>query len=411
MCKKCSKTYSRREYANNRSCPECGMFLLLNYTKTKPISSISHDEVTGHKHLKEKPSLIYAAQSLRNKIGRIKEYQVVSETEKETTPPTLPAFESWLWSTEYEEALKLQKTLLQRYKGKTLEQVMLGEVASNEQGQCYTISGTCSSAFKQATYEQSRQMLISDLKVIPGIGPINEQILKQNGYSTVEDLKKHPRWKNQACDYMDMVDRKEVASTQKWLWHRLPKAHPLLHYLAGFIQEQDFAIIDIETLGLSERPIILIGLAKPVGDKICTSQFLLRDIQDEPSAIWALVSQLKPSTALITFNGRSFDIPYIRQRLAYYGLDASLDNPHFDVLHFTRRAFKNKLPDCRLGTVERYMGVKRDVDVPGALVPTFYETYLNTKNVGPLVPIVEHNKQDLLTLANLFCKLYEEWKL
>lgn len=359
---------------------------------------------------KEKLSLSRAAESLRQKIDRSKEYKVIDESEDETEPP-LPAFGSWLWSSEYEQALKFQSTLLKKYSGKKLEEAMPGELISNEQGQCYAISDACLSAFKHATYEQSRQHLICDLKVIPGIGPVSEQSLKQTGYRTVEDLKRHPRWKKQACEYMDMIDKKEVDSTQKWLWHRLPKSHPMLHYLAGFVQDQDFAIIDIETMGLSERPIILIGLAKPLGNKICTSQFLLTDIQDEPAAIWALTSQLKPSTSLITFNGRSFDIPYIRQRLAYYGLDAALDNPHFDVLHFTRRAFKGRLPDCRLETVENYMGVKRGVNVPGALVPTFYETYLKTKNVGPLVPIVEHNKQDLLTLGSLFCKLYEEWKI
>jgi uncharacterized protein YprB with RNaseH-like and TPR domain len=199
-----------------------------------------------------------------------------------------------------------------------------------------------------------------------------------------------------------MIDKKEVDSTQKWLWQRLPKSHPLLHYLAGFCQDQDFAIIDIETLGLSERPIILLGIAKPNKDHVCTSQFLLRDIQDEPSAIWALISQLEPNLSLITFNGR---------RLAYYGLDASLDNPHFDVLHFTRRALRSKLTDCKLETVEKYIGIKRDINIPGALVPHFYDTYMKTKNPGPLVAIVEHNKQDLLTLGTLFSKLYEEWNL
>jgi uncharacterized protein YprB with RNaseH-like and TPR domain len=210
---------------------------------------------------------------------------------------------------------------------------------------------------------------------------------------------------------MKLVDEKEVDSTQKWLWQRLPKSHPLLHYLASFCQDDSFAIVDIETLGLSERPIILLGLAKPCKGQVCTSQFLLRDIQDEPSAIWALVSQLEPNFSLITFNGRSFDIPYIKQRLAYYGLDASIANPHFDLLHFTRRALRSKLSDCKLETVEKYIGIQRDINIPGALVPHFYDTYLRTKNAGPLVAIVEHNKQDLLTLGTLFSKLYEEWNL
>ena len=47
------------------------------------------------------------------------------------------------------------------------------------------------------------------------------------------------------------------------------------------------------------------------------------------------------------------------------------------------------------------MGIKREINIPGALVPHFYDTYLRTKNPGPLVAIVEHNKQDLLTLGTL----------
>ncbi len=208
---------------------------------------------------------------------------------------------------------------------------------------------------------------------------------------------------------MKIIETKDVSLIQNCLWKRLPKSDPLLHHLAGFCNsDEDFAIVDIETLGLSERPIILLGIANPRKDRICTKQFLLRDIQDEPSAIWALVSQIESHHSL-SFNGRSFDIPYIKQRLAYYGLNAPVKNPHFDLLHFTRRALRHKLADCKLDTVEKYIGIKRDINIPGALGPHFYDTYLKTKNVGPLVAIVEHNKQDLLSLGSLFSKLYEEW--
>ena len=357
----------------------------------------------------ERSALSRAAESLRQRVGDAKEYAVVKETEQEQ--PKKPPFESWIWSSEYDEALKLEGELTQKYRGKRLEDAISGRVITNEQGECYSISASSTSTFKLASYAESRHQLISDLKVLSGIGPVSEQTLKQQGYATVADLVRHPRWKKQAQEFMKLIDSKEVGSTQKWLWNRLPKSHPLLHYLAGFCQDDNFVIVDIETLGLSERPIILLGIAKPGKGQVCTSQFLLRDIQDEPSAIWELVSQLEPNLSLITFNGRSFDIPYIKQRLAYYGLDASIDNPHFDVLHFTRRALRSKLSDCKLETVEKYIGIKRDINIPGALVPHFYDTYLKTKNPGPLVAIVEHNKQDLLTLGTLFSKLYGEWNL
>jgi hypothetical protein len=206
-----------------------------------------------------------------------------------------------------------------------------------------------------------------------------------------------------------LIDAKQVGPLQNWLWRRLPKSHPLVHYLAGFCRDEDFAIVDIETLGLFGRPIILLGVAFPRKGKISTHQYLLRDISDEVGALWAFISTLRADQSFITFNGRSFDIPYIQQRLAYYGMDASLNHPHFDLLHFTRRALRSKLENCRLETVEQYLGLQREINIPSALVPHFYQTYLRTQNIGPLVPILEHNKQDLLTLAHLFSKLYEEW--
>jgi uncharacterized protein YprB with RNaseH-like and TPR domain len=362
----------------------------------------------GRAH-KEKNALYRAAEGLCERIGRSKEFDVVSE--KESEPQKSLVFErDWIWNSEYEKALKFEKLLLKQYQDKSLEEALPGRIVSNEQGECYEISSSCFAKFKKVTYEKSRQVMISDLKVLPGIGPVSEGLLKKQGYKTIEDLEHHPRWKTHAHGYMELIDAKKVDATQQWLWHRLPKSHPLLHYLAGFCQDHDFAIVDIETLGLSERPIILLGMAKPTKDHICTTQFLLRDIQDEASAIWALISQLNPTLSLITYNGKSFDIPYIKQRLAYYGLNACIDNPNFDILHFTRRALKPKLVDCRLETVEKYLGIKREINIPGALVPHFYDTYLRTKNVGPLTPIVEHNRQDLLTLGTLFSKLYEEWQ-
>jgi len=409
LCRKCNKNISKGEYAQCKFCKTCGSFLLPTFKSEDrhQTSQISENKTSNFP--KEKFALTRAAESLRQRINRSKEYEVVSETEKEQ--PKGPSFESWIWSSEYDEALRLEKQLIQQYKGEGLEHALSGKVVSNEQGECYAITSSCTSIFKKATFEESRRVILSELKVLPGIGPVREQNLKQQGYLTVEDLETHPLWKKQAHAFIKMIDGKELEATQKWLWQRLPKSHPLLHYLAGFCGDQDFAIVDIETLGLSERPIILLGIAKPSKTHICTSQFLLRDIPDEPSAIWALISQLEPNISLITYNGRSFDIPYIKQRLAYYGLDASLDNQNFDVLHFTRRALKPKLSDCKLETVEKYMGIKRDINIPGALVPHFYDTYLRTKNVGPLVAIVEHNKQDLLTLGSLFSKLYEEWNL
>jgi hypothetical protein len=192
--------------------------------------------------------------------------------------------------------------------------------------------------------------------------------------------------------------------------HWFPKSHPLVLYCSGLHDIEDFIIFDIETMGLFTRPIILFGVAQISDNQILINQYLLRDIKEEPAGLLGFLSHVDKNSVFITFNGQTFDIPYIRERLAYYRMSANLEKPHFDILHFARRAWRDRLPNCRLNTLEKYLfGIERKDDVPSALVPDFYETYMKTKNVGTLVPIIEHNKQDLITLANIFSKLHEEW--
>ena len=412
ICRKCGKIHSKKEYNESRFCKCCGTFLRIEYLEkvVQEPSESSEIKKSANSFSEDKLGLIRAVESLRQRVTQRKEYSIVSETQEETQSSMMG--EMWIWNEEYNKSLELEKRLCEKFEGKKLEDAIAGKVVSNDQGECYEISETCSSIFNRKSFEESRQLIISNLKILYGIGPVWEQRLKQLGYKTIEDLQNHPIWKKSACAFMKMLETKDVSLIQNCLWKRLPKSDPLLHLLAGFCNnDEDFAIIDIETLGLSERPIVLLGIAHPGKNQVCTKQYLLRDIQDEPSVIWSLVSQLESHHSMITYNGRSFDIPYIKQRLAYYGLDASLDNPHFDLLHFTRRALRHKLKDCKLDTVETYLGIKRDIDIPGALVLQFYDTYLKTKNIGPLVAIVEHNKQDLVSLGTLFSRLFEEWSL
>jgi uncharacterized protein YprB with RNaseH-like and TPR domain len=83
--------------------------------------------------------------------------------------------------------------------------------------------------------------------------------------------------------------------------------------------------------------------------------------------------------------------------------------PHFDVLHFSRRRWKDHFRSLRLTALEtEILGIRRNNDIPGQMVPEFYETFLRTGNCGPLIPIIEHNRQDVVSLALLFFHLLGE---
>ncbi len=168
-------------------------------------------------------------------------------------------------------------------------------------------------------------------------------------------------------------------------------------------------VFDIETMGFSSVPIILIGLAHVRDNNILVDQYLPRRVEEEPAMLSAFMNRVKESDTIITFNGARFDLPFVEERLSHHSIEGSIYSKiHHDALPLSRYAWQKKLPNCKLGTLEKYiLGIERDDDVPSRSVPDFYRTYLKQNNVGPLVPIVEHNRQDLITLARIFSKLRE----
>ena len=352
----------------------------------------------------------------REEIDKVKEYEIIKEeteeeeAERETEREFVSFFPSGVEYQEYHQAQRLKEKLLEKYEGKALEDVIKGENFETEKGMCYHIENQDEITLKIIDPERARGKILSDLKLIYGIGEVTERILKNKGYRTVKDLTAHPRFGLEATRFLEIVNRCDTCQIINWLGRWFPKSHPLVLWSSGLRGKEDFAILDIETMGLFSRPIILLGIAQISGANILVNQYFLRSIKEEPAALVGFLSHINENSIFITFNGRAFDIPYIKERLAYYRMRADLERPHFDVLHFSRRAWREKVPDCRLVTLEKYLlGIERKDDVPSALVPEFYETYLKTKNIGPIFPIIQHNRQDLVTLASIFSKLHEEW--
>lgn len=361
----------------------------------------------------------------RERVDKVKEYEIIEkreeaergeakeeeiEREERAEREFVSFFPSGVGYQEYQEAQRLKEKLLEKYKGKALEDVIEGEDFKTEKGICYHIENQGKISLEIINPDKARKKILSDLKLIYGIGEVTEHILKGQGYKTVEDLIGHPRFGSEAARFLEIVNRCDTYQIVDWMGRWLPKSHPLVLYSSALRKKEDFTVLDIETMGLFSRPIILFGVAQVSGTHILISQYFLRSIKEEPAALMGFLSHTNENSIFITFNGRAFDIPYIKERLAYYRMRADLERPHFDVLHFSRRAWREKAPDCRLTTLEKYLlGIERINDVPSALVPEFYETYLKTKNIGPILPIIEHNRQDLVTLASIFSKLHEEW--
>ena len=339
---------------------------------------------------------------IKERAQRIKEHENIQKERYHSN-----FFSPSILNQEYSRVHKLKQELLEECAGKHLEDVIAGEEYKTQAGTCYRIETREKLMLHGLNADNARERLLSDLKLLYGIGEATEQNLKAEGYKTIEDLVEHPRFGSEAEKFM-AIDMCDTLKLLTWIGHWLPKSHPAVFNAARFRNEEDFILVDIETMGLHSLPLILCGVARISGNHLVITQYLLRDITEEPGALSGFLSHLENSV-LITFNGKAFDIPFIRERLAYYSMRADIQNPHFDLLSFSRRAFREKVPDCRLTTLEEHLfGVKRENDIPSALIPQFYETYREIKNVGPLIPIIEHNKLDITTLAHIFSQLYEE---
>ena len=163
--------------------------------------------------------------------------------------------------------------------------------------------------------------------------------------------------------------------------------------------------LDTETTGLAGGTgtyAFLVGAAVVDGDRVVVEQFFMRDFDEEPALLTALEPLLARARALVTFNGGGFDVPLLETRfvLARRRWPATL--PHLDLLRPARRVWTGWLADCRLSTLERaVLGLAREDDVPGGVIPVLYFDYLRTRRATPLRRVFAHNRHDVLTLVGL----------
>lgn len=175
---------------------------------------------------------------------------------------------------------------------------------------------------------------------------------------------------------------------------------------------EEAAYFDTETTGLSTGAgtvIFLAGVARVRGDSIVVRQFLLPDYPHERPLLRALASDLATSRRLVTYNGRAFDMPMLTARLTVTGLfreGASLPCLHDDLLPDARRLFRRPLGSARLADVEAgVLGVRRTSDCPGSEVPARYFGYLRGGSPDILAAVLDHNLQDVVSLALLEAEL------
>ncbi len=177
--------------------------------------------------------------------------------------------------------------------------------------------------------------------------------------------------------------------------------------IAGY-PPQSFAFIDTETTGLQGGTgtyAFLVGVGKFEENEFHLAQFFMSDPVREPAQLAAFEQFIGPCQAIVTFNGKAFDVPLLTTRFISHGLRCPLgETAHVDLLHLARRLWRDRLPNRSLGSLEyEIIGTRRsEDDVPGWMIPSLYFEYLRTGDARRLKSVFYHNALDVVSMVTLF---------
>ncbi len=175
---------------------------------------------------------------------------------------------------------------------------------------------------------------------------------------------------------------------------------------AGEIDPRRLVFLDTETTGLSGgsgTAVFMLGLARLEADALVVRQLTMTAFSGEAALLETGEEWLKDAQGIVSFNGKSFDLPLLVTRNRMHGRRTPYDHLfHLDLLHSTRRAFASRWDDCRLQTAERrLLNFHRSNDLPGSEAPAAWLRYLHSGNSDDLLRVVDHNIWDLVSLASL----------
>jgi tetratricopeptide (TPR) repeat protein len=149
----------------------------------------------------------------------------------------------------------------------------------------------------------------------------------------------------------------------------------------------------------------LIGVGRFIGNKFSLTQLFMQDPSEEPAQLFALEEYLASCDALVTFNGKAFDIPLLMTRYRTHDWKPLISSLyHIDLLHLSRRLWRDRLTNRSLNSLEVHIlsTQRTEDDVPGWMIPQLYFNYLRDGDIQPLKSVFYHNAMDILSLAALF---------
>lgn len=306
--------------------------------------------------------------------------------------------------------------LLEQYVGKNLEEIFENsQVIKNEMGEFIEIIWEEKDFPDDLGLLIAKKKIIQNLKTVHYIGEKVEKKLKRRGVQTLNDLKINLRYQNSANQILRLIRNKD---------HKTLKKNRYIDDLdlSFCFKIEDFLFLDIETLGLYDSPMIIVGLGYYNNNKFEIHIHFARDLEEEIAICEHLRNEIFPNfKCFVTYNGKTFDIPYVANRFLYYfdenPMISENDEPyeinntkyhHIDLYHNCRRRFKGKFNNYTLTNMEKnLLNWKRENELPSSLVGICYKRYQKnpSRYIGLIKEIIEHNYYDIYSMPLILKKL------
>lgn len=176
-----------------------------------------------------------------------------------------------------------------------------------------------------------------------------------------------------------------------------------------YFKDKNIAVFDIETTGLYPRrdQVILTGVLTLFKGEAATSiQYFANNPEDEKVVIKKTVELLSKTDLIITYNGASFDIPFIKERANRHNISTNeITAIHLDLYNLVKyhSGIKDLIGSLRQKNLEYYMGLSqsRDDEISGGESVKLYKRYIESNEKDLEKKILLHNSDDILQLAKL----------
>ena len=306
--------------------------------------------------------------------------------------------------------------IVELYSDKTIEELFPdNKIVSNEMGEFMELVWLVVDTNHYFNLASTRRKLVYNLKTVFNIGENIEKHMQKRGIKTLNDLKFNLRYGQSASEILQLIAEKNYVelSQNKYIYDL---------DVSFCFRLEDLLFLDIETLGIYDSPVIIVGVGFYKNKRFEVHLFFARNIGEEIAICEHLRKKILPKfKCFVSYNGKSFDIPYLASRFLYFFDENPMieqnDVPykeintkfhHIDLYHHCRRVYKGQFDNYTLTTIEQeLLHLRRDNELPSSLVGTCYRKYLKnpTKYIGLVKECIEHNYFDVYSLPLILKKL------